>query len=97
MEGIVTSYYLTDEERENLHPIDNAFYKTRNYVYNFWQKHDLLGDIGDFINDLYLKMSGTKEGTTSYQGGTSYEHDPLTSKLIPSLYQKLFFEKYYRQ
>ena len=96
IEGMVTSYYLTDEEKQELHKIDDAFYKTRSYVYKFWQEHDLLGDIGDFINDLYLKMSGTKEGTSSYQGGTSYEHDPLTSKLIPSLYQKIFFEKYYR-
>ena len=96
IEGMVTRYYLTDEEKQDLHKIDDAFYKTRSYVYKFWQEHDLLGDIGDFINDLYLKMSGTKEGTSSYQGGTSYEHDPLTSKLIPSLYQKIFFEKYYR-
>lgn len=96
IEGMVTSYYLTDEEKQDLHKIDDAFYKTRSYVYKFWQEHDLLGDIGDFINDLYLKMSGTKEGTSSYQGGTSYEHDPTTSKLIPSLYQKIFFEKYYR-
>ena len=96
MEAMVTSYYLTDEERTELHPVDSALTKTRSYVRKFWKEHDLLGDIGDFINDLYLKMSGTKEGTSSYQGGTTYEHDPTTSKLIPSLYQKLFFEKYYR-
>ena len=69
--------------------------KTRNYEYKFWKDHDLLGDIGNWINDLYIKSSGVKEGTTSYSGGTTYEHDPTTSKLIPSLYQKLFFDKYY--
>lgn len=96
LEGMTSGYYLTKEERTNLHPIDSVFYATRDYVYQYWQDHDLLGDIGDYVNDLYIKMSGVEEGTTSYSGGTNYEHDPLTSKLIPSLYQKLFFEKYYR-
>ena len=96
MEAMTSSYYLTEEERDTLIAIDNSFYKTRSYEYKFWQEHDLLGDIGDYFNDLYIKMSGVKEGTTSYSGGTAYEHDPLTSKLIPSLYQKLFFTKYYQ-
>ena len=96
MDAIVTSYYLTDEEKEGLVSLDIALAKTRRYEYQFWKEHDLLGDIGDFINNLYIKSSGVKEGTTSYSGGTEYIHDPTTSKLIPSLYQKLFFEKYYR-
>ena len=96
IEAMTSSYYLTEEEKAGLITIDPTLYKTRSYEYQFWQKHDLLGDIGDFFNDLYIKSSGVKEGTTSYSGGTTYEHDPTTSQLIPSLYQKLFFEKYYR-
>ena len=96
LEAMTTSYYLTDEEKQDLHPIDNALYKTRRYVYDYWKKHDLLGDMADFFNNLYIKASGVEEGTSSYQGGTEYHHDPTTSKLIPSLYQKLFFDKYYR-
>ena len=96
LSGMVTSYYLTEEEMENVNPVDATLKKTRAYEYQYWQEHDMLGDIGDFFNDLYIKMSGVKEGTVSYSGGTTYEHDPLTSKLIPSLYQRLFFEKYYR-
>ena len=96
IEGIASSYYLTDEERGNLHSIDSAFYKNRSYEYKFWQEHDLFGDIGEWINNLYIKSSGVEEGTSSYSSGTQYEHDPTTSKLIPSLYQKMFFEKYYR-
>ena len=96
IDAMVTSYYLTDEERQDLVTIDTTLAKTRSYEYKFWKEHDLLGDIGDFFNDLYIKSSGVKEGTTSYSGGTQYEHDPTTSKLIPSLYQKLFFDKYYR-
>ena len=96
IEAMTSSYYLTDEERAELHPVDSALYKTRRYVYDFWKKHDLLGDIADFFNNLYIKSSGVQEGTASYSGGTTYVHDPTTSKLIPSLYQKLFFDKYYR-
>ena len=96
IEAMTSSYYLTDDERAELHTVDTALNKTRRYVYEFWKKHDLLGDIADFFNDLYIKSSGVQEGTTSYSGGTTYIHDPTTSKLIPSLYQKLFFDKYYR-
>lgn len=94
--AMVSDYYLKEEEMKDLHPINAMFRKTRNYEYEYWSKHDLLGDIGDFFNDLYIKMSGVKEGTSSYSGGTEYEHDPETSQLIPSLYQKLFIEKYYQ-
>ena len=96
IEGIATSFYLTDEERANLHAVDSAFYKTRSYEYKFWKEHDLLGDIGEWINNLYIKSSGDEKGTASYSSGTEYTHDPTTEKLIPSLYQKLFLEKYYR-
>lgn len=98
LEAIVTPYYLTEEERDNLHkdgiPTLN---KSRTYEYQFWKKHNLLKNIGEFFNDLYIKSSGVKEGTSSYSGGSEYVHDPLTSELKQaSLYQKLFFEKYYR-
>jgi len=96
LSAMVTDYYLTKEEMNDLHKFNQILNKSRGYVYDYWTKHDLLGDIGDFFNDLYIKMSGVKEGTNSYNGGTEYEHDPTTSQLIPSLYQKLFFEKYYR-
>ena len=97
IEAMTTSYYLTEEERQNLVEVNDALRLSRNYEYRFWKEHDLLGDIGNWINDIYIKSSGVKEGTTSYSGGTTYEHDPTTSKLIPSLYQKLFFDKYYRE
>ncbi len=96
MKSMASGSYLTESEREGLHPLDPAFNKTQNYVYNFWKKHNLLGDIGEWFNNLYIKSSGVKEGTSSYSGGTQSEFDPTTNKLHPSLYQKLFFEKYYR-
>ena len=94
--AMVTDYYLKEEEMELVHPINSMFSKTRRYEYDFWQEHDLLGDIGEFINDLYIKSNGVEQGTASYSGGTEYKEDPETHQLIPSLYQKLLFEKYYR-
>ena len=97
MQSIVTSTYLYDEEKANVHPINASYYKCLNYESAYWSKHDLLGDIGNFINDLYLKSSGVKEGTTSYDGGSYSEPDPEKKELkIVSQYQKLYFEKYYR-
>ena len=95
--AMVTDYYLKEEEMSKLHAVNSTFTKTRRYEYDYWQEHDLLGDIGEFINDLYIKSNGVEEGTASYSGGTEYKEDPETHKLIPSLYQKLLFEKYYRE
>lgn len=96
LEAMVSETYITAAERENLVPLDPTFNLSRGYVNSYWAEHDLLGDIGDQINDLYIKSSGIEEGTDSYQGGTQIETNPETLELIPSLYQKLYFEKYYR-
>ena len=96
IESIASKSYLTDEERSNLHQVKDTFYLTRKYVIDYWKEHNLLGDIGEFFNNLYIKSSGVDDGTNSYSGGTSYDFDPTTNKLRPSKYQKLFFEKYYR-
>ena len=93
---IISDDYIEEEEKENIHKINATFSKTRRYEYDFWQKHDLLGKIGDFINDLYIKSNGVEEGTASYSGGTEYIEDHEKQELTPSNYQKLFFEKYYR-
>ena len=94
--SMVSNYYLTEEEMEEIHPINQTLRKSISYEYEYWSKHDLLGDIGEFFNDLYIKMSGVKEGTNSYYGGTEVKQDPTTHELIPSNYQKLLIEKYYR-
>ena len=89
--------YLTEEERSHLTTINSAFSKYASYEYKFWEEHDLLQHIGDFINNLYIKSSGVSEGTSSYSGGTTYEYDPTAHKITKfSNVQKLFLEKYYR-
>ena len=100
LRSMCSSSYLTDEQLSNINPISDQYRqyaKTVNYVHDFWEKHDLLGDIGEWFNNLYIKSSGVQEGTSSYHGGTDYEFDPTTNKFYPSMYQKLFIEKYYRE
>ena len=87
---------MTKEDQERIIRYDNQYAKTVNCMYDFWKEHDLLSKIGDFFNDLYIKMNGVKEGTNSYNGGSGSTVDPGTKKLNASQYQKLFFEKYYR-
>ena len=93
---MVTDYYIKPEEMSEIHKINPMFNKTRQYEREYWEKHDLMGDIGEWINDLYIKSNGIQEGTASYSGGTEYKEDPETHTLSPSLYQRLLFEKYYR-
>ena len=95
LESMVSSAYLTEEERTHLSSVNPIFYQSRNFMYHYWDEHDMLAKIGDWFNDLYIKSSGVSEGTSSYQGGTEYEYDPTTHKIIPSRYQQLFFNRYY--
>ena len=97
LQSIASASYLTSEELSQCHKVEGQYNKTTSYVVSYWKKHQLLTKISDFINDMYIKSSGVEEGTKSYAGGTEYEFDPTTNKLIPSLYQKLFFDKYYHE
>ena len=87
---------MTDEQLDSLIHYDNKYAKAVNHMIDYWKKHDLLGKIGDFINDLSIKSNGIDEGSASYGGGTESSVEPGTGKLNPSKYQRLFFEKYYR-
>ncbi len=93
--AITSPSYMSEEDRNNLIPLLEMYAKNMSYVTEYWKKHNLLSDFGDWWNDLYIKMSGIKEGSDSYQGGTEIETDPITLELIPSKYQKLFFDRYY--
>ena len=98
---MTSSTYMEEADRKSLVSVNASYYKCRNYAYEFWKKHDLLGKIGDWLNNLYIKGSGVDEGTDSYQGGTDSHPepdpvDPEIQRLVSSKYQQLFFERYYR-
>lgn len=98
MRSLTTKTYLNEDQRTNqLHKAEPQLSRYESFEYKFWKEHDLLAKIGDFFNNLYIKSSGVKEGTTSYNGGTSQPPSENPQKPIkPNNYQGLFFEKYYR-
>lgn len=66
-----------------------------NYVYNHWKGKAFLSDLGDKVNDWYLRTFGQEGGTTSYQD-TKPVVDSNTGKVIKlSNYQNIYFNKYY--
>ena len=102
MSIMASDSYMSAEDRQELIPINSKYTLARKYAQNYWHEHDLMTKIGNWINNLYIKSSGDEQGTESYSGGTSSSSgdptpvDPTLLTLIPSKYQKLFFEKYYR-
>ena len=97
LSSIVTSSYISQEEIDQLHPVNSKYNSALRFAKKYWKEHDLLGDIAEWFNNLYIQSSGVPEGTSSYQGGTEIIVDPVTLKLHPNKYQKLFFENYYRE
>ena len=98
IKNMASGSYLTEEQLNQATSKPNEAYgKTIKYISDYWSKHKLLKDIGEWWNNLYIKNSGVSEGTNSYSGGTNSEFDPTTNKFYPSKYQQLFIEKYYRQ
>ena len=74
----------------------NANYKAnRTFGSRYWKEHNAFADFGNWVNDIYLKLSGEKEGTASYND-TPTDVDKDTDEVISfSLYQKLYFRLYY--
>lgn len=76
--------------------MDQNIFKNDEYNSKYWDEHDLLGKIGDWFNDLYLKSSGT-EGTSSYND-TEPEIDEEKEIVISfSTYQKMYFQVYFNE
>jgi hypothetical protein len=78
----------------------HADYRHRNEVYSAYP--DITADIGEFINNLYLKMSGIKEGTDSYDIGGNVSilptepGEPVRYEVCYSLTQKMMIASYER-
>ena len=92
---MTSSAYISEEDIASLHKLENNYYYSRIYAANYWKEHNLLQKFGDWINSFYIESSGIPSGTGSYSGGTEVHPDPVTLKLVPSKYQKLFFNHYY--
>ena len=64
------------------------------YIYNHWKNKMFLYDLGNAINDWYLKTFSQKKGTSSYND-TPTEVDPSGFVITLSNYQSIYFKIYY--
>lgn len=89
--------YYTDDPNNYLELESKIPYEIRKndyYNYKYWKDHDLLGKIGDFFNNLYLKSSGTSEGTDSYND-TETEVNEEEQVITLSVWQRIYLGIYY--
>ena len=76
--------------------IDKRFLNNLKYNRNYWNSHNAWKEFANWWNDMYLKLSGVKEGTANY-GDSTPSVDPGKKEIKSfSNYQKLFFKIYYK-
>ena len=86
---------VESDYKEVMALVNNNYKLDKQYGNRYWKEHNAFADFGDWWNDLYLKLSGEKEGTKSYND-TPTDVDEDTHEVIKfSLYQKLYFKLYY--
>lgn len=102
-------YYTIGSAMEILKYTDNngdyneIYYKLhpdfrKNLAWNsaYWKAHNKWAEFANWINDIYLKIMGTKDGTKDY-GDSATIVNPGTKEITSfSSFQKVYFEKYYR-
>ena len=75
--------------------LDTRFTKNLRYNSAYWKEHNSWAEFANWWNDIYLKISGEKEGTDSY-GDDTPSVDPSKHEITSfSSYQKLYFSIYY--
>lgn len=74
--------------------INDKVWKNYSYIYNHWKGKCFIQELGDKINDWYLKSFGQKGGTSSYID-TDTEVDEKTKKIYLSQYQHIYVKYYY--
>ena len=81
--------------KEVVAKLDPRFIKNISFNSQYWATHNSWSKIANWFNNLYLKISGEKEGTDSY-GDDTPTIDPEKKEIKSfSSYQKLYFSLYY--
>lgn len=76
--------------------IDSRFLLNNKFCNEYWSKHNSWAKFANWWNNLYLKISGEKDGTDSY-GDDTPSIDPSKQEITSfSSYQKLYFYFYYQ-
>ena len=71
-------YYDMDEERDALYDmLSDEYYTDNRFTYEYTKKQGSLQKIGNFFNDIYLKLSGIEEGTDNYSPDDDISYDSI--------------------
>ena len=87
---------VESDYQELLNTIDANYFKNNQFNSKYWNTYNRGRSFANWVNDIYLKISGQEEGTGSY-GDTPSIIDPETGEFrYFSNYQKLYFSIYYQ-
>lgn len=102
--SLLKLYEMKPTEYQNyVYRLNPAIIKELNSINKFWwEEHNLLEKIGNWYNNLFLKVNGNENGTDDYWDNTEFEdsgqvdEDNQPIYIIPeySLFSKLFFHIY---
>lgn len=95
--SIINITTLTDNEndyKEVAAMINDKIRTNYRYIYNHWKGKMFLYDLGNSINDWYLKTFSQTQGTITYDD-TPTEVDPSGNVITLSNYQSIYFKIYY--
>ena len=97
IESILDILHLSDNKndyKEVKALINDTVWKNLDYIYNHWKGKMFLYDLGNQINDWYLKTFRQKEGTNSYNDDEP-DVDDKGDVIALSNYQSIYFDTYY--
>jgi energy-coupling factor transporter transmembrane protein EcfT len=92
-------YFTNGQEQYESLELSPLIIKENHNAYLHWKKYEsFFGGITEFFNDLYLKLSGVKEGTISYDNpyevvdsGETDEQGEIIYEIEYSAVQKIYF------
>ena len=103
--SLLTIYYQTNYDKyvETYFALTENIRKEYSAINKYWSERiDIIGKIGQWYNDLFLKLNGNVDGTDDYvdkgdseDSGTTDENDhPIYIINEYSPYQKVFIQEY---
>ena len=71
-------YYDMDEEQDALYDmLSDEYYTDNRFTAEYAKKQGSLQKIGNFFNDIYLKLSGLEDGTDNYSPDDDISYDSI--------------------
>ena len=98
IDSVIDIISLSDTPEERSEVIKKINQKIRDnfkYIVNHWDGMTFLSDLGDKINNLYLKISGQFNGTAAYVDTNTEVNEETGEVITLSNFQSIYFKMYY--